>query len=317
MMVPILLGITVIIFIVIHLAPGDPASSQTDMNLKAKASARENLRKIYGLDRPLHVQYWEWLKQVSSLDFGKSFVDGRKVKDKILERVPVTLGINILSIALILMISVPLGVLSAVRQYSLFDRVTTVFVFVGYSIPSFWLALLLMILFGFYMSVLPISGIRSVGIEDTEILSRIWDTAKHLVLPVTISAFTGLAAMSRYSRSSMLEVVRQDYIRTARAKGLSEATVIVKHALRNALMPIVTLLGLMVPALIGGSVIFETIFAIPGMGKLFFESAEARDYPTIMGVLFVGALLTLIGNLLADITYALVDPRIRVKKDTV
>jgi peptide/nickel transport system permease protein len=314
MMLPILLGITVIIFIVIHLAPGDPVSSQTDMNLKAKAAARENLRKIYGLDRPLHEQYWSWLISAVTLDFDVSYVDGRKVKDKIFERVPITLGINILSIALILSIAVPLGVLSAVRQYSLFDKISTVFVFVGYSMPSFWLALLLMILFGVYMSVLPISGIQSVGIEDMGLWSRIWDTARHLVLPVGISAFTGLAAMSRYSRSSMLEVVRQDYIRTARAKGLSEARVIVRHALRNALMPIVTLIGLMIPALIGGSVIFETIFAIPGMGKLFFESAEARDYPTIMGVLFIGAMLTLIGNLMADVAYAMVDPRIRVKK---
>ncbi|MFC1549391.1 ABC transporter permease [Nitrospirota bacterium] len=314
MMVPILLGITVIIFIVIHLAPGDPVSSQTDMNLKAKASARENLRKIYGLDRPLHVQYLSWLKSAATFEFGDSFVDGRKVRDKIFERIPVTLGINILSIALIILIAVPIGVLSAVRQSSVFDRVSTVLVFIGYSMPSFWLALLLMILFGVYMSVLPISGIQSVGIEDAGIWWRIWDTARHLVLPVGISAFTGLAAMSRYSRSSMLEVVRQDYIRTARAKGLSEARVIVQHALRNALMPIVTLVGLMVPALIGGSVIFETIFAIPGMGKLFFESAMSRDYPTIMGILFIGAMLTLIGNLLADVMYAIVDPRIRVRR---
>jgi peptide/nickel transport system permease protein len=314
MMVPILLGITVIIFIVIHLAPGDPVSSQTDMNLKAKAAARENLRKLYGLDRPLHVQYWEWLKNVSTLDFGESYVDGRKVRDRIFERVPVTLGINVLSITLILLIAVPIGVISAVRQSSLFDRISTVAVFVGYSMPSFWLALLLMILFGVYMSVLPISGIQSVGVEDMGIWSRLWDTARHLVLPVGISAFTGLAAMSRYSRSSMLEVVRQDYIRTARAKGLSEARVIVLHALRNALMPIVTLIGLMIPALIGGSVIFETIFSIPGMGKLFFESAMSRDYPTIMGVLFIGAALTLAGNLLADVMYAVVDPRVRVRR---
>ena len=314
MMAPILLGITVIIFIVIHLAPGDPVSSQTDMNLKAKAAARENLRKLYGLDRPLHVQYGDWLVRALRLDFGKSFVDGRNVKDKIFERVPITLGINILSIALILLVAIPIGVLSAVRQSSMFDRVSTVFVFVGYSMPSFWLALLLMILFGVYMSILPISGIQSVGIEDTGVWARVWDMARHLVLPVGISAFTGLAAMSRYSRSSMLEVVRQDYIRTARAKGLSEARVIVLHALRNALMPIVTLLGLMIPALIGGSVIFETIFAIPGMGKLFFESAMSRDYPTIMGVLFIGSALTLAGNLAADVMYAVVDPRIRVRR---
>jgi len=316
MMVPILLGITVIIFIVIHLAPGDPVSSQTDMNLKAKASARENLRKLYGLDRPLHEQYWSWLKRAARLDFGKSFVDGRNVRDRIFERVPITLGINILSIALILIIAIPIGVMSAVRQSSLFDRVSTVLVFVGYSMPSFWLALMLMILFGVYMAVLPVSGIESVGIEHMSPIGRLWDIARHLILPVGISAFTGLAAMSRYSRSSMLEVVRQDYIRTARAKGLPESTIIIRHALRNALMPIVTLVGLMIPALIGGSVIFETIFAIPGMGKLFFESAMSRDYPTIMGILFIGSTLTLAGNLIADILYAVVDPRVRVKHET-
>lgn len=313
LMVPLVFGITLITFSVIHLAPGGPIEVQTEMSLKASAQARENLKKLYGLDKPVHVQYFDWLGRFVKLDFGTSFVDGRRVTDKILERIPITLLINILSIILIFLIAIPIGVLSAVKQYSAFDKFSTVFVFVGYSTPSFWLALLLMILFGVYMGVLPISGIQSIDTTGMSTFERILDVARHLVLPVGVSAFGGIAGMSRYSRSSMLEVIRQDYIRTARAKGLTESKVILRHAFKNALMPIVTILGLMVPTLIGGAVIFETIFAIPGMGQLFYSSTLSRDYPTIMGILVIGAVLTLIGNLLADISYALVDPRIRIR----
>ena len=218
------------------------------------------------------------------------------------------------SLLLILIIAVPVGVLSATRQYSLFDKVSTVFVFIGFSTPAFWLALLLMILFGVNLGLLPISGIQSIDVSEMGRFERLADWIKHLILPVGLSAFGGIAGLSRYSRSSMLEVIRQDYIRTARAKGLKESEVVFRHALRNALMPIVTILGLSVPGLIGGGVIFETIFAIPGMGQLFYSSTMSRDYPTIMGILVIGAILTLVGNLIADISYALVDPRIRVKK---
>jgi peptide/nickel transport system permease protein len=313
MMVPLMFGITIITFVVIHLAPGSPVDVQMDMAMKASAQARENLKRLYGLDKPLHVQYFDWLKRLLKFDFGRSFVDGREVIDKIMERIPITLLINVLSIVIIFLIAIPIGVLSAVRQHSLFDKISTVFVFIGYSTPSFWLALLLMILFGVYMGVLPISGIQSIDTSGMTWFEKIIDVIKHLILPVGVSAFGGLAGMSRYSRSSMLEVVRQDYIRTARAKGLSEIKVIMGHAFKNALMPIVTILGLMVPALIGGSVIFESIFAIPGMGKLFIDSTYSRDYPTVMGILVIGACLTLLGNLIADIVYAAVDPRIRVK----
>lgn len=312
-MVPLIFGITIITFTVIHLAPGSPVDVQTEMPLKDSVQAREKLKRLYGLDKPLHVQYINWLKRILRLDFDRSFVDGRNVKDKIFESVRITIGISVLSILLILIIAIPIGVLSAVKQYSTFDKISTVFVFVGYSTPSFWLALLLMILFGVYLGWLPISGIQSVDTSGMNTLERILDIAKHLILPVGVSAFGGIASMSRYSRSSMLEVIRQDYIRTARAKGLSEHSIIMKHAFKNALMPILTILGLMVPALIGGSVIFETIFAIPGMGKLFIDSAFARDYPTIMGILTIGAVLTLLGNLIADVSYALADPRIRIK----
>ena len=313
MMVPLIFGITLITFLVIHLAPGGPVEVQTEMSTKVSAQARENLKRLYGLDKPLHEQYIDWLKRFIKFDFGTSFVDGRNVSKKILERIPITLIINVLSMLLILSVAIPIGVMSAVKQYSAFDKVSTVFVFIGYSTPSFWLALLLMIFFGVQLGVLPISGFQSIDVSGMNLFERLMDWAKHLVLPVGISAFGGLAGMSRYSRSSMLEVIRQDYIRTARAKGLPERTVVIRHAFRNALMPIVTILGLMVPALIGGSVIFETICAIPGMGKLFYESTMARDYPTVMGILVIGALLTLIGNLIADISYALVDPRVRVR----
>lgn len=311
MMIPLIFGITLITFTIVHLAPGGPVEVETEMQLKASAQARENLKKLYGLDKPLHVQYIEWLKRFAKLDFGKSFVDSREVIKKILERIPVTLKINILSLLLILVTAIPIGILSATKRYSLFDKLTTVFVFVGFSIPTFWLALLLMIFFGVNLGILPISGIQSIDVSDMNTVERFIDQVKHLILPVGISAFGGIAGLSRYSRSSMLEVIRQDYIRTAKAKGLKESDVIFRHAFRNALMPVVTILGLSVPGLIGGGVIFETIFAIPGMGQLFYSSAMSRDYPTIMGILVIGAILTLIGNLLADISYAFVDPRIR------
>ena len=287
---------------------------EAQMSLKSSAQARENLKRLYGLDKPLHVQYFEWLKRFVKLDFGTSFVDGKKVTDKIRERIPVTLKINVLSLFLIIIIAIPVGVLSAVKQYSHFDKLTTLFVFVGFSTPAFWLALIMMFIFGVTLGLLPISGIQSIDVSGMTFFERIMDQAKHLILPVLLSAFGGIAVFSRYSRSSMLEVIRQDYIRTARAKGLKESEVIITHALRNALMPIVTILGLAVPGLIGGSVIFESIFAIPGIGQLGWMSTMSRDYPTIMGILVISAILTLIGNLIADISYALVDPRIRVKE---
>lgn len=314
LMIPILFGITLICFIVINLAPGSPAAFE-ELSPKASPEAVEALKKLYGLDRPLHERYLKWLKMVITFDLGKSFVDGRPVKEKIKERLPITVTLNLLSLLFILIFAIPIGVYSALRPGSIFDRALTVFVFTGFSVPTFWLALLAMIVFGVNLGWLPISGIQSIGAETMPLPERILDWIKHLILPVTIMSFTGLAGMSRYTRSSMLEVLRQDYIRTARAKGLPERVVIVRHALRNALLPVVTLLGLALPGLIGGSVIFESIFSIPGMGQLFYSSAMARDYPTIMGILLIGALLTLLGNLLADIAYFIIDPRIRVKKN--
>jgi peptide/nickel transport system permease protein len=313
LMIPLLLGISIISFAVIRFAPGDPAEIQAEMSMKVTAESRENLRRIYGLDKPMHEQYIDWLVRCANLDFGRSFSDGRPVLSKIKERVPITLGINVLSLMVIFALAIPIGVYSAVRQYSAFDKVSTILVFIGFSTPTFWLALLLMILFGVNLGWLPISGIQSVDTSEMNAFERVMDIARHLILPVSVSAFAGLAGLSRYSRTSMLEVIRQDYIRTALAKGLTEWEVIMRHAFRNALLPIITILGMMLPALIGGSVIFETIFAIPGMGKMMIDAVYARDYPVVMGVLVIGAVLTLIGNLVADMSYSFVDPRIRHK----
>ncbi|TET40739.1 MAG: ABC transporter permease [Elusimicrobia bacterium] len=312
-MIPLLLGITIITFVVVHLSPGGPADMLTGLSPKVSAEAKARLHSLYGLDKPLHVQYWLWLSRLVRFDFGRSFKDGRLVIIKILERLPATLLLNVLSLLLIFFIALPIGVISAVKQDSFFDKGMTVFVFLGFSVPAFWLALLLMVLFGVVLGWLPISGMHSVNFPYFSFWGKLWDIIKHLILPVFVSAFGGLAYLSRYSRTSMLEVLRQDYIRTARAKGLSEKKVIYRHALRNALIPIVTLLGLSLPALIGGGFIFETIFAWPGMGRLGYQAIMARDYPVIMGVGVIAALLTLLGNLIADITYAFIDPRIRYR----
>ncbi|HOE32499.1 MAG TPA: ABC transporter permease [Smithella sp.] len=312
-MIPLLIGITLICFFVMRLAPGSPTDLQTEMNPKASQESKERLNALYELDKPIYVQYGSWLKKISRGDLGVSFSsDHRPVADKIMERLPITILINFLSLVIILAVAVPIGVLSAVHQDSLFDKVTTVLVFIGFAVPTFWLALLLMIFFGIHLGWLPISGLRSLNYEYLNVWNQLIDLAKHLVLPVFVSAFGGLAGLSRYMRANMLEVIRQDYIMTARAKGLSERDVIYRHALHNALLPAITIMGLSIPGLIGGSVIFETIFAIPGMGQLFYMSVMARDYPTIMGILLIGAILTLVGNLIADVSYAVADPRIRI-----
>jgi peptide/nickel transport system permease protein len=311
-MVPMLVGISLISFLVINMAPGGPIGIAADLNPKATAEYRERLKAYYGLDQPLHVRYGRWLGRMVTLDFGDSFSpDGRKVSDKIRERIPVTLAINVLSLGIIFLVAIPIGIYSAVRKDSWFDRVSTVFVFTGFAVPTFWLALLLMILFGVKLGWLPISGLVSLEHDSLSLAGKLGDRARHLFLPVLLAGFGGLAGFSRYMRSNMLEVIRQDYIAAAKAKGLPERRVVFRHAMRNALLPVITILGLSVPDLLGGSVIFETIFAIPGMGQLFYQSVMSRDYPLIMGILVIGSLLTLLGNLLADVGYAVADPRIR------
>jgi len=308
-----MLAITLLAFLVIHLAPGEPVVLQQELQTTQSPQQRQTLRELYGLDKPLHVQYGVWLNRLVRLDLGRSFSpDGRPVWEKIRERIPVTLSLNLAEICLIYLTAVPLGVFAAVRRHSLFDRLATVFVFIGFATPDFWLALLLMILFGVQLGWLPISGLRSLNWEYLAPAAQVWDLVAHLVLPIFIGAFGGLAGLSRFMRGSMLEVIRQDYIRTAQAKGLPERVVFYKHALRNAVLPIVTILGLSLPGLIGGSVIVESVFAIPGMGQLAVQSVFARDYPVVMGLLTIGAGLTLVGNRLADVCYGIVDPRIRI-----
>lgn len=320
--VPTLFGITLISFFIIHLAPGKPTDVLTELNPKITPEAREKLEKYYGLDKPVMVQYGLWLKRLVRLDFGESFsTDRRPVMQKIWDkkqpllerRLFITFMLNLLEMVIIFLIALPIGISSATHRNSLYDKITTTIVFVGFAMPSFWLALLLMMLFGIYLHILPISGLKSMDYESLSLAGKILDRARHLVLPVFVSSFGGLAGLSRYMRAGMLEVIRQDYITVARAKGLTEKRVIYKHALRNALLPIITLLGLSVPGLIGGSVIFENIFGIPGMGQLFYMGVMTRDYPLVMGILTIGAILTLLGNLMADIGYMLADPRIRAR----
>jgi peptide/nickel transport system permease protein len=313
--VPLLLGITLISFVVIHLAPGDPVEMMTggDPTTVHNPELYKQLIKEFDLDKPLIVQYWKWLSRLARLDFGKSFAPhGRPVLTMIAERLPITLLLNVVEMLIIVSLAVPIGVVSATRQYSRFDKVTTIFVFLGFATPDFWLALLLMILLGVQLGWLPISGLRSLNWEYLSFWQQQGDFLSHLVLPITVATFGGLAGFSRYMRQSMMEVIRQDYIQSARAKGLAERVVVGKHALRNALLPIVTILGLSLPTLIGGSVIVESVFAIPGMGQLMVQAAFERDYPVLMGNLVIVSTLTLGANLMADLTYSLVDPRIRV-----
>lgn len=311
-MLAVLWGITLVSFFVIHLAPGSPTDMQTSLNPLAGDMVRDRLNALYGLDRPLWEQYVDWLRRMVCLDFGVSLsTDARPVMDKILERMPLTVGMNVISLLLTLVISIPVGIISAVKRGSFLDRALTVLVFLGFAMPSFWLALLLMLYFGIDLGWLPLSGLTSMDYATLSPLGKAWDIAKHLALPILVGLVGSIAGTSRFLRSSMLEVLRQDYMTTARAKGLPTSQVIGRHALRNALLPVITMLGLSVPGLIGGSVIIETIFALPGLGQLFYAAVMARDYPLIMGNLVLGAVLTLLGNMLADLGYSLADPRIR------
>jgi peptide/nickel transport system permease protein len=305
--IPILLGITLISFFIIHIAPGSPIGLTLDP--KASPKIIEQMEKNYDLDKPLPIQYGLWLKKLFT---GRlySFKDGKPVLEKIAERIPATLLLNVVTMLIIFSVAIPLGVFSATRRYSWFDNLTTFGAYLGISIPGFWLAYLLILAtvkcFGY-----PVLGMRSFAIENTTVVTFILDHLWHLMLPSIVLAVGSIAAISRYMRSSMLEVIQQDYIRTARAKGLSEDDIYYKHALRNALLPIVTIFGFLVPSLISGSVIIETVFAWPGIGRLAYQSVLSRDYSTVMTILTFSSALTLIGNMMADVLYAVVDPRIR------
>ncbi len=312
--IPLVLGITIISFAIIHLAPGKPTTQQELMSPRISYEARARLEKLYDLDKPLHIQYIKWLNRIARLDLGTSIIDGRPAVDKIIERIPVTLTINILALILILAISVPLGIKAAGKPGSLFDKTTTVAVFVGFALPAFWVALLLMQLFSIKLGWLPISGIKSLDFEYFSWPKKILDLAHHLVLPVFVSAIGGLAGFSRYIRQNMVHALSQPFIITAKAKGLSQRQILYRHAFPNAALPLITILGLSVPGLLGGSIIFESIFALPGLGQLFYTAVMMRDYNLIMASVVLGAVLTMLGNLAADIAYAYADPRIRYKK---
>ncbi|HAA05175.1 MAG TPA: diguanylate cyclase [Syntrophobacteraceae bacterium] len=320
--IPTLLGITLITFLIIQLAPGNPAMLKLRMTGEGQVSDNaisqqiiEQTKKLYGLDKPIPIQYLLWVKRVLTFDFGTSYKDHRKVWDKIAERLPVTLQINIISILLVYLIAIPCGIYSATHSGTWQDRVLTVVFFVLYSLPSFWVAVLLIMFLGGgdFWDVFPVYGISALGADSWSFSKWLLDRLWHLVLPVACLTYGGLAYLSRLARSGILEVIREDYIRTARAKGLKERVVIYKHALRNALLPIVTLLAFLLPGMFGGSVIIESIFSIPGMGQLSFEAVLSRDYPVIMAIVTISAMLTLVGLLLSDILYAALDPRIKLE----
>ncbi len=309
--IPLLIVISLVNFFIMHLAPGNPVLLMTDRNATAEEVAR--IEALYGLDQPIYIQYFKWLGHVLKGDFGNSFIDGRPVLDHIVERLPYTLYLNLIVMVIIYALSIPIGVISALKQYSKFDHAVTFFAFLGQALPSFWFALILVYAVGIKSAWLPISGVATIGVNLSThgILAVIADRAKYLVLPVTVISLGSMAGITRYMRSSMLEVINQDYIRTARAKGLPEKVVIVKHALRNALLPIVTLLGFELPILFSGSAIIETIFSWPGLGLLAVRSVFQRDYQVVMALNMIGALLMVAGNLFSDVLYVLVDPRIK------
>ena len=311
-LIPTFFGITLIIFFVIHLAPGNPIDSMGTFNPNITSESLEQMKKIYHLNQPLYIQYIAWLKSILDFNFGISLVDGRNVMDKVMDRLPVTVGINVATLILTFLIGVPIGIISSLKKNRLIDKFFTFVVFSGYAVPSFWLALLLMIAFSVHWHLLPLSGLHSMNVKAG--LPYYLDLSKHLIMPIFIGVFGSLAGISRYVRKGMIDVLDKDFIKLLYAKKIPKRKIIYAHALKNTMLPVITILGLSIPGLIGGSVIIESIFAIPGMGQLFYYSALSRDYPTIMCILTISTILTLLGNLLADIAYALVDPRIKYEK---
>jgi peptide/nickel transport system permease protein len=316
LLIPVtLLGVTFITFLVMKLAPGDPAQA-----LKAQASggnmaateqnvkALEQWKKERHLDRPVYEQYGYWLRDLAMLDLGLTLQSPRaKVIHRIAEALPITIVINLISFALIYLVAIPIGVVCAAKQFSWWDRALTVVVFLLYSLPAFWVGELMM---KFLCPPFPTSGWQPHGVAELGLGAWLWTWARHLVLPVICMTYAGFAFLSRQMRSSLLEQVRQDFVRTARAKGLPERVVILRHAVRNALIPIITLFGNLLPEMIAGSVIIEYLFSIPGMGQLFFSALLERDYSLIMGIETISAVFTLLGILLADFLYVVVNPTI-------
>jgi peptide/nickel transport system permease protein len=312
MAIPLLFGISILTFALLHLTPGNPVQAETSMNPHINPDSIRALRELYGMNDPLPVQYMHWLGRLVHLNFGLSNRDQQPVIDSIWASLPATLLLNVASLTLMLAIGIPFGVRAATKPNSSFTKIFSAFSFAAYSFPDFWLALLLQLSIGAWLGLLPISGFTSAGAEDLSWAARVGDLMAHLVLPLIVSTFGAWAVLSRYIRNNMFEALNQDYIRTARAKGLSERAVFWRHALPNALLPVVTILGLAIPGLISGSVIIESIFAWPGLGRLFYVAATSYDYPMVMGLSFVGAILTVLGNLVADVAQAALDPRIKV-----
>jgi peptide/nickel transport system permease protein len=312
--IPLLLGILTIIFFVVHLAPGDPTARFFNPNVSPEVI--EQMRRNLGLDQPLHIQYWRWLSSFLTGDFGYSFGQMRPIGEILPEVLWNTLQLTLVSLVVIFAVGMLIGIVQAVRQYSLADNVLTFAALFFYSMPSFWFALMLILIFSRgadagWLFNWPASGMTSIEYEYLSPMGKAGDRLAHLMLPAIALGIGSAAGVARYMRGSMLEVIHQDFIRTARAKGLSERTVIFKHALRNALIPIITLVGLYLPFLLSGAVLVETIFAWPGMGRAIVEAILARDYPMVMATSFVIAAIVVLGNLLSDVLYAVVDPRIR------
>jgi peptide/nickel transport system permease protein len=297
-----------ITFFLLHLAPGDPMARYDDPEMDPETV--EMMRRQFGLDRSVPEQYARWISSFARGDFGISLRYNRAVSGLLAEAVPNTLRLTVAALAVYIILGVALGITSAVRKNSLFDRAGTLSALVVYSVPSFWLALMLIMLFSLKLGWLPSSHMQSIDASSLGAAGFYLDRAAHLILPAFVLGVASAAGMARYMRGSMLDELKRDYVRTARAKGLSEGSVLMKHALRNAAIPVVTIIGLSFPFLLGGSVVTEKIFSWPGMGSLMVESIFTRDYPVVLAINFIVSVMVILGNLLADLGYALLDPRI-------
>lgn len=302
--------ISLISFVAINLAPNSFFASG-ELNPNITPEAIEQLKSIYGLDKPLYIQFFSWIYSILQLDFGISFSSGEKVKEEILSRIPITLTINIVSMILIFIISLYFGIKSAMKKNSIFDRFTNQLSLLSFSMPSFYLALVLVLVFSIKFELFPIAGLHSVPNDGS--LNYYLDFAWHLTLPIFIIVFGGIGSLILYIRALTIEILKSDYIFFARARGLDNKKILRYYILPNLYPPVITLLGLSLPGIIGGSVILETIFSIDGMGLLFYQSALSHDYPVIMGILIIGAFLTLIGNMFADLILLKLNPNYNEK----
>jgi peptide/nickel transport system permease protein len=303
-----LLIISLISFVAVHLAPNSFfASGELNPNITEESIVQ--LKEIYNLNQPLYIQFISWVKNITMLDFGVSFSSGEQVKDEIISRIPITLTINLISMFIIFVLSLYLGIKAALNQHSKFDKIIQQLSILSFAMPSFYLALILLFIFSITLEVLPLTGISS---DDTLTgFSHIQDVAKHLILPIFIIVFGGIGSLTLYIRSLTIEILKTDYIFWAKARGISSNNILQYYILPNLYPTVITLLGLSLPGIIGGSVILETIFSIDGMGLLFFQSALSHDYPVVMGILIIGAFLTLLGNIIADVILLKVNPNIK------